>query len=101
MAYYARMAKREAVAAAVDRVPSGFRLPLAALAVGLFGAPPLIWLTGRGLFGPYANGGPFSLWGDFFGLLARGSLSAWIVALAPLALLLLVRGAIALSRRVG
>lgn len=95
------MAKKEAVAAAVDKVPWGLRLPLAALALGLFGAPPLIWLTGRGLFGPYANGGPFSLWGDFFGLLAGGSLAAWIVALAPLALLLLVRGALALSRRVG
>ncbi len=95
------MAKKEAVAAAVDRVPWGLRLPLAALALGLFGAPPLIWLTGRWLFGPYANGGPFSLWGDFFRLLASGSLAAWIVALAPLALLLLVRGAIALSRRVG
>jgi hypothetical protein len=95
------MAKKEAVAAAVDKVPWGLRLPLAALALGLFGAPPLIWMTGRGLFGPYANGGPFSLWGDFFRLLASGSLAAWIVALAPLALLLLVRGAIALSRRVG
>lgn len=95
------MAKKEAVAAADDRAPRGFRLPLAALALGLFGAPPLIWLTGRGLFGPYANGGPFSLWGDFFRLLANGSLAAWIVALAPLALLLLVRGAMALSRRVG
>jgi hypothetical protein len=95
------MAKTEAVAAAIDRVPSGLRLPLAALATGLLGAPPLIWLTGRGLFGPYANGGVFALWGDFFGLLARGSFAAWIVALAPLALLLLVRAAIALYRRVG
>ncbi|MFN5009627.1 MAG: hypothetical protein ACK5F5_00145, partial [Gammaproteobacteria bacterium] len=77
------MAKPEAVAAAVDRVPSGLRLPLAALAVGLFGAPPLIWLTGRGLFGPYANGGPFSMWSDFFGLLARGSRAATNGALAP------------------
>lgn len=95
------MAKPQPVAAAIDRLPSRLRLPVAALAVGLFVAPPLIWLTGRTLFGPYANGGVFSLWGDFFGMLARGSLAAWIVALAPLALVLLARGAIALSRRLG
>jgi CRP-like cAMP-binding protein len=51
------------------------------------------------LFGTYANGGLFSLWGDFFGELARGSRSAWIVALAPCALLALLQGALALSRR--
>ena len=101
MAYYAPMADTHADNALSRRLPGGARLYAVALAVGLFVAPPLIWLTGRGLFGAYANGGPFSLWGDFFGLLARGSLAAWIVALAPLALVLLVRGAIALSRRVG
>jgi CRP-like cAMP-binding protein len=51
------------------------------------------------LFGPYANGGLFSLWGDFFGELARGARSAWVVALAPCALLALLQGAVALSRR--
>lgn len=94
------MAKREAAAAAADRVRSALRLPLAALAVGFLATPPLIWMSGRALFGPYANGGPFALWGDFFALLARGSLAAWIVALAPLALLVLVRVALAISRRV-
>ena len=72
---------------------------LAIMFVGLFIVPPLIWLTGRALFGPYANGGLFSLWGDFFGELARGARSAWVVALAPCALLALLQGAVALSRR--
>jgi hypothetical protein len=81
------------------RLPGGAKLYAAALAVGLFVAPPLIWLTGRALFGAYANGGPFSLWGDFFGELARGARSAWVVALAPCALLALLQGVLALSRR--
>jgi hypothetical protein len=51
------------------------------------------------LFGPYANGGLFSLWADFFGEMARGARSAWIVALAPCALVALLQGAVALSRR--
>lgn len=93
------MAKREAAAAA-DRVPSALRLPLAALAVGFLATPPLIWMSGRALFGPYANGGPFALWADFFGMLSRGSIAAWTVALAPLGLLVLVRVALAISRRV-
>jgi hypothetical protein len=101
MAYYAPMAKPDTAASLASRLPGGVRLHAAALAVGLFAAPPLIWLTGRGLFGPYANGGVFSLWGDFFGLLARGSVAAWTVALAPLALLLIFRAALAISRRVG
>ena len=37
--------------------------------------------------------------GDFFGELARGARSAWVVALAPCALLALLQGAVALSRR--
>ena len=98
MAYYARMPSSTAPATSVGRE---LRLVGIALAVGLFAAPPLIWLTGRSLFGPYADGGMFSLWGDFFGMLAQGSLAAWTVALAPLGLLLIGRGALALSRRVG
>jgi len=99
MAYYAPMADTHADNALSRRLPGGARLYAVALAVGLFVAPPLIWLTGRALFGTYANGGLFSLWGDFFGELARGSRSAWIVALAPCALLALLQGALALSRR--
>jgi CRP-like cAMP-binding protein len=87
------MADTHADNALSRRLPGGARLYAVALAVGLFVAPPLIWLTG------YANGGLFSLWGDFFGELARGSRSAWIVALAPCALLALLQGALALSRR--
>jgi hypothetical protein len=95
------MAKTDTDASTGPRLPGGAKLYALALATGFLAAPPLIWLTGRSLFGPYANGGVFTLWGDFFGLLARGSFAAWVVALAPLALLLLVRAAVALSRRVG
>jgi hypothetical protein len=75
------------------------RLYAAALVIGLFVAPPLIWLTGSALFGAYADGGLLALWGDFFGGLARGARSAWVVALAPCALLALLQGAAALARR--
>lgn len=98
MAYYAPMASTAAPATSVGRE---LRLVGLALAAGVLAAPPLIWLTGRSLFGPYADGGLFTLWGDFFGMLASGSAAAWTVALAPLGLLLLARGALALSRRVG
>lgn len=101
MAYYARMSPPATSAPSTPTALRGLRLVGIALAVGFLAAPPLIWLTGRGLFGPYANGGLFSLWADFFGLLAAGSLAAWVVALAPLALVLIARGALALSRRVG
>ena len=86
-------------AAPARGLPGRVKLYAAAILVGLFVVPPLIWLTGRALFGPYANGGLFSLWGDFFGELARGARSAWVVALAPCALLALLQGAVALSRR--
>lgn len=99
MAYYAPMPATNTDTAPARRLTGGPKLYAAALVVGLFVAPPLIWLTGRALFGPYANGGLLSLWGDFFGELARGAQSAWIVALAPCALLAVTRAAIALSRR--
>ena len=93
------MADTHTESALSRRRTGGAKLYVFALAVGLFVAPALIWLTGRTLFGPYANGSLFSLWGDFFGELARGGRSAWIVALAPCALLALLQGAAALSRR--
>jgi hypothetical protein len=86
-------------AAPARGLPGRVKLYAAAILVGLFVVPPLIWLTGRALFGPYANGGLFSLWTDFFGEMARGARSAWIVALAPCALVALLQGAVALSRR--
>lgn len=101
MPYYAPMADTQNDRTLARRLPGGMALYGVALAVGVLVAPPLIWLTGRALFGAYANGGPFSLYGDFFGELLRGSRSAWIVALAPCALVGLIKGAAALSRRLG
>jgi CRP-like cAMP-binding protein len=99
MAYYAPMTNANTDADPTSRLPGGMKLYAAAILVGLFVVPPLIWLTGRALFGPYANGGLFSLWGDFFGELSRGARSAWVVALAPCVLIALLQGAVALSRR--
>ena len=99
MAYYAPMPDTNTDAAPTRGLPGRVKLYAAAILVGLFVVPPLIWLTGRALFGPYANGGLFSLWADFFGEMARGARSAWIVALAPGALVALLQGAVALSRR--
>ena len=99
MPYYAPMPVTNTDADPTRRLPSGVKLYAAAILVGLFVVPPLLWLSGRALFGPYANGGLFSLWGDFFGELGRGARSAWIIALAPCALLVLLQGAVALSRR--
>ena len=62
-------------------------LLLQALAAGAFALPLLIWVAGRVLLGPYANGGPFALWFDFVGELFRGSFAACIVLLAPYVLL--------------
>ena len=99
MPYYAPMPVTNTDADPTRRLPSGVKLYAAAILVGLFVVPPLLWLSGRALFGPYANGGLFSLWGDFFGELARGARSAWVIALAHCALLALLQGAVALSRR--
>ena len=99
MPYYAPMPVTNTDADPTRRLPSGVKLYATAILVGLFVVPPLLWLSGRALFGPYANGGLFSLWGDFFGELGRGARSAWVIALAPGALLVLLQGAVALSRR--
>lgn len=70
-----------------------------ALAFGAIGLPLLIWIAGRVLLGPYANGGPLALWFDFLGELFRGSFAAWIVLLAPCVLLGLARVAWRSTRR--
>jgi len=36
------------------------------LAFGLFIVPLLIWVVGRGVLGPFEDGGPFALLVDFF-----------------------------------
>jgi len=75
------------------------RILLWSLAAGAFAAPPLIWLTGRALLGPYANGGLFALWGDFAQQIVAGSLAAWIVLLGPFVLLSAARLAVAAGQR--
>lgn len=77
----------------------------AALGVGLIVMPFLIWIAGNRVLGPYSHGdnpkaGPWALFADYVVGLAHGSAVFWVVALGPLALLLLVRGFLALLRRV-
>jgi hypothetical protein len=75
------------------------RILLWSLAAGAFAVPPLIWLTGRALLGPYANGGIFALWGDFAQQVVSGSLAAWIVLLGPFVLLSAARLAVSVGQR--
>jgi hypothetical protein len=63
------------------------------LACGLFVIPLLIWAVGRGVLGPYADGGPFALLVDFFSGLKSGSLVYWGVAFGPYLLVMFLRGA--------
>lgn len=72
---------------------------LQALAFGAVGLPLLIWSVGRVTLGPYANGGPLSLWFDFVSELLHGSIAAWVVLLAPCALLATARYAWRSTRR--
>lgn len=48
--------------------------------------PPLIWITGLIIIGPYANGGLWALLTDMIQALQDGSRAAWITLLAPAAL---------------
>lgn len=75
----------------------------AALGVGLFVMPLLIWLAGSRALGPYVHGdnpkaGPWALFVDYFVGLAHGSAVFWAVALGPAALLLLIWSLLALWR---
>jgi hypothetical protein len=75
----------------------------AALLCGLIIMPLLIWVAGNRVLGPYTHGqnlhaGPLALLGDFFVGLAHGSAIFWVVALGPLALLVLLRLFIRLLR---
>lgn len=64
---------------------------LLALAAGLLLLPTLLWVTGKALLGNYANGGLLALWFDFAQELAAGSFAAWILLLAPYALVIAAR----------
>ena len=90
MAYYARMARRNPTNLLLT-LNREARVLLGALIFGAVGLPLLVWLSGRTLLGPYANGGMFAILGDFFTLLYAGSFSAWILLLAPYALLSALR----------
>ena len=62
------------------------------LAFGLFLVPLLIWAVGRGVLGPFADGGPFALLVDFFNGLRTGSFVYWAVALGPYLMVMVLRG---------
>lgn len=75
----------------------------AALAAGILVVPFLIWAAGNRVLGPYTHGdnpraGPWGLFADYVVGLAHGSAVFWVVALGPLALLLLIRGFLLLLR---
>src|ERR1700752_2319724 len=77
----------------------------AGLAVGLLVMPFIVWAAGNRFLGPYTHGddlrgGPWALFGDYVVGLAHGSAVFWVVALGPLALFMLIRGVLALLRRV-
>jgi hypothetical protein len=74
-----------------------------ALLVGLIVVPFAIWLVGNRVLGPYthgtnANAGPMALLADFFSGLVHGAVSSWVVALGPLLIIELTRGAWVLIR---
>ena len=72
------------------RSSSGSSHELATLALclllGLLVLPTGIWIVGRIVLGPYANGGLAALLGDYLIGLARGSAAFWLVAAGPYAL---------------
>ena len=64
---------------------------LIALPVGVLLLPPLIWLVGSHVFGPYAAGNTRDLVDHFFRGLGQGQQAFWIVALGPYLALLTLR----------
>jgi hypothetical protein len=99
MPYYARMARQNPKLDLLT-LNREARLLLGALLFGAVALPPLVWLTGRALLGPYANGGMFAILGDFFTLLFTGSLEAWLLLFAPWLLLTALRLTAWILRRI-
>ena len=62
-----------------------------ALLIGMVAMPPLIWLVGSRVLGPYALGGLATLWQQFFRGLSSGTFAFWWVAVGPYFLLLALR----------
>jgi hypothetical protein len=73
---------------------------LIALPVGVLLLPPLVWLVGSHLFGPYAGGNGRALVDHFFKGLGQGQQAFWIVALGPYAAILALRLTLAGMRAV-
>jgi len=88
--------KQNAAATALPAVASRGRRELTILVVllafGLFIVPLLIWVVGRGVLGPFEDGGPFALLVDFFAGLRTGSFVYWAVALGPYVMVMVLRG---------
>lgn len=75
---------------------------LIALPIGVLLLPPLIWLVGSHVFGPYAGGNTRDLVDHFFRGLGQGQQAFWIIALGPYVFLLALRltlGAVRATRR--
>jgi hypothetical protein len=73
---------------------------LIALPVGLLLLPPLVWLVGSHVFGPYAGGNGRDLVDHFFRGLGQGLDAFWIVALGPYVAILTLRATLAALRAV-
>lgn len=75
---------------------------LLALPVGVLLLPPLIYLVGSRVFGPYGAGNTRELVDHFFHGLSLGQQAFWIIALGPYAAILALRltvGAVRAVRR--
>jgi len=75
---------------------------LIGLVMGLLLLPPLIWLVGSRVFGPYAGGNTRDLVDHFYHGLGQGQQATWIVALGPYLVILVLRltvGAVQAVRR--
>jgi hypothetical protein len=74
---------------------------LVALAVGMIILPPLIWLIGSRVFGPYGAGtATRDLVDHFFRGLGQGQKAFWIIALGPYLVIVTLRLTVAAIRAV-
>jgi hypothetical protein len=71
---------------------------VAALAVGAFVVPALLWLWGPHVLGRYPGGGILDMLANFLRGLARGSIGFWTVVIGPYVLLTVVRVLYAIVR---
>ncbi|MBM4191642.1 MAG: hypothetical protein FJ196_01010 [Gammaproteobacteria bacterium] len=67
------------------------RLLAGSLIFAAVALPPIVWVVGRALLGPYANGGMLAILGDYFPLLSSGSVAAWVLLFGPYVLLSTLR----------